>query len=77
MNFRKLLPLLVLLCCAFGAGAQYNPWWKWARADTNAALTFSGGGSVLAAKGGKALWGLHDCQPDGGEQLCDGYLDAL
>ncbi len=58
MTFRKYLgPLLLLLACVSGASAQYNPWWKWARADTNAALGFSGGGSILAAKGGKALWG--------------------
>ncbi len=58
MAFRKLLfPIFLLLACAFSAGAQYNPWWKWARADTGVALPYSGGGSVLAVKGGKALWG--------------------
>jgi hypothetical protein len=51
--------LSIIALCSFlaGAHAQYNPWWQWAKADTPSALTYSGAGSVLGVKNGRALWG--------------------
>ncbi len=58
MTLKKyFLCLLMLLAGSSSVSAQYDPWWQWARADTNAALSYAGGGSVLATRGGKALWG--------------------
>jgi hypothetical protein len=54
---RYIILLAVLLLSVTTAGAQYNPYWKWAKADTTNPKTIPGAGSVLAAKNGKAMWG--------------------
>jgi hypothetical protein len=54
---RYLLSIIALLSFLTDANAQYNPWWHWAKADTLSSLTYSGAGSVLGVKNGRALWG--------------------
>jgi hypothetical protein len=59
MAVKRLLFSVAVLCATFfGARAQFfDPYWQWAKADTPASLSYSGGYSVLTAKNNKILWG--------------------
>ncbi len=59
MQANRFLTLLLtmLFFHAVSVDAQYDPYWQWAKADTASPLPVSNGASVLAVKGGKALWG--------------------
>lgn len=58
MQIKNFLFLFIAVCLfAPDSRAQYNPYWQWAKADSNNTSPVSSTGSVLAVKNGKALWG--------------------